>query len=462
MRWIAATKTFVIALPRLHQQVLATLGCLVLVAAMLPSSNEQLKGLPLSLQHLSDTAFPQIEEPQFSLRQLRAPWSFDTTPADEVLLAPVPGYSESGLYQYTVRTGDTLSSIFERLQFSQKTMYQILEADLNVLALDNLKPGHTLVFEKTDHQLTRLELQFSLAHKVVYKLKESSGFEFEEVQIPGEWRSQLIAGEIERTFTGSSKKAGLTGWEAQTITQLLKQRVDFRRDIQPGDKFEVLLRRQFVDGEATGQNSIEAIRINNRRREINAFLFEENYYDEKGRNLEKAFQRYPFEGKYRLSSHFNPKRRHPVTRLIRPHNGTDFAMRVGTPVRTTGDGIVSRVVRHKYAGLYVEIKHGQSYKTRYLHLKKSYVIKGQRVKRGEKIALSGNSGRSTGAHLHFELHVNGRPVNAMKARIPIATSLTGKKKSAFQRQLKEYLAQLEKTGAQQVALKASEKTNPTL
>ncbi len=457
MRWISASTSFVTALPRFHQLSLLGLGFLLSIALVLPSSDSNFASSPLSLGHLTDTDAPIFEQPEFSLRQLRAPWAFDKVPTHETLLVPVAGNTPNS-YQYIIRKGDTLSKIFERLQLPQKTMYQLLEADVNVLALDNLKPGHTLVFDKQDQVLKRFELQFSLSHKVVYQRKESGGFEFEEVQLEGDWQDQLVSGEIILTFTGSGQKAGLSQWEAQTITQILKQRVDFRRDLQRGDKFEVLLSRQYVDGEATGNNRIEAVRIKNRRHDIHAYLFEDNYYDQKGRNLEKAFQRYPFSGKYRQSSRFNPRRKHPVTGLIRPHNGTDFAMPIGAAVRSTGDGIVKRVVRHKYAGLYIEIQHGQSYKTRYLHLNKSYVVKGQRVKRGQRIAQSGNTGRSTGPHLHFELHVNGRPVNPMTAKIPIAVSLTGKKKKAFQSKLKSYLARLDKPSTEKQLALNSDKT----
>jgi len=454
MRWISASKAFTTALPTLHRKALALGALLLCVAALLPSSNAVIS-TPLPLDHLTDSPAPEINNAELSARERKAPWSLDTVPDNEVLLVSSP---DGNGYQYIVQPGDTLSKIFERLQLSQKTMYELLEADVNVLALDNLMPGHTLVFEKQDEQLQRFELQFGLAHKVVYQRKDD-GFEFNEVRLEGDWRQELISGEIQYSFTGSSKQAGLTQWEAQTITQLLKARVDFRRDIQRGDKFEILLSRQYVDEEQTGNNKIEAIRIKSRRHDINAFLFEDNYYDEKGRNLEKAFQRYPFNGRYRLSSHYNPRRRHPVTGLIRPHNGTDFAMRKGSPVVSTGDGVVKRVVRHKYAGLYVEIQHGQSYKTRYLHLSKSYVVKGQRVKRGQKIALSGNSGRSTGPHLHFELHVNGRPVNAMTAKIPIAVSLTGKKKAAFEQQLKGYLARFDQPDQQEQLAQAQPRKN---
>jgi len=454
MRWISASKTFVVALPKPHQFTLFG-ACFLICAALVVPNTQTMTSQPLALDHIVDHDLAVLDAPDFSLKQLRSPWTFDDVPEHETLLIP----ATDGAYQYIVRKGDTLSKIFETLHLPQSTMYQLLEADVNVLALDNLMPGHTLTFEKKDQELQRFELHFSLAHKVTYSRKDSGGFEFEEVQLPGNWRDQLVKGEIINTFTGSGKKAGLSSWEAQTITEILKHRVDFRRDIQRGDNFEVLVSRQYIDGEATGNNRIAAVRINNRRNSFHAYLFEDNYFDEKGRNLEKAFQRYPFNGNYRKSSNFNPRRKHPVTGLIRPHNGTDFAMRIGTPVRSTGDGIVKRVVKHKYAGLYVEIQHGQSYKTRYLHLKKSYVRKGQRVKRGQKIALSGNSGRSTGPHLHFELHKNGRPVNPMTAKIPIAVSLTGKKKTAFQKQLKDYIARIEAPKkSQQLALSTKQKS----
>ena len=114
-----------------------------------------------------------------------------------------------------------------------------------------------------------------------------------------------------------------------------------------------------------------------------------------------------------------------------PHNGVDFATPIGTPVLSTGDGIVTRVRNHPFAGIYVEIEHSTTFKTRYLHLNRALVKPGQRVTRGQRIALSGNTGRSTGPHLHFELHVNNRPVNPLKADIPMVSAIDKKALPAF-------------------------------
>ena len=106
-------------------------------------------------------------------------------------------------------------------------------------------------------------------------------------------------------------------------------------------------------------------------------------------------------------------------------------MPIGTPVEATGDGTVIMTRKHPYAGNYVVIEHGSKYKTRYLHLSKILVKKGQKVSRGQRIGLSGKTGRVTGPHLHYELIEYGRPVNAMRANIPMASSVPKKDMAAF-------------------------------
>ncbi len=343
-------------------------------------------------------------------------------------------------YAYSISKGDSLSYIFDMLRIPQSTMYEILETDLAILALDTLKPGNSLRFwlDSQTQQLDKLEIEFSLAHKVTYQRVDGGGFEYKEVILPGDWTQEIASGEIKGSFYNSASKAGLDASDIMEISSLLKEKINFNKGFRQGDTFQIVRSKQMVKGQETGETRIEAIRLVNQKREVTAFLYKDSYYDENGTGLERAFSRYPLAKKLRISSNFNPKRRHPVTRLIRPHNGTDFAAPIGTPVLSTGDGVVIEVKKHAYAGLYIKIKHGQKYKTRYLHLKKAYVRKGQSVSRGQKIALSGNSGRSTGAHLHYELHINNRAVNAMSSDIPIMTEIEGKDRVAFKKMVADY------------------------
>lgn len=347
--------------------------------------------------------------------------------------------------EYIVVEGDTLGGIFEKLAISQKTLYELLDADLDVLALDDLKPGQGLYFTIDNNALERLEIRTSLANRVIFERKNHAGFEYKEVAIDGNWQQQRFIGKVQYSFSGSTQQAGLTLNESYFVANLLKEKIDFVRQIRPNDRFEILVDRQYIEGQASGASRVRAVRVYNHKDIIAAYLYEGSYYDEEGNSIKNAFQRLPLLRRYRISSPFNPNRLHPVTGLRRPHNGTDLAVPSGTTIVSTGDGVIKRVVRHKYAGLYIEVDHGNSYTTRYLHLSKALVKKGQRVKRGEKIALSGNTGRTTGPHLHFELRRNGVAINAMTAHIPIAKKIEKKELKHFKQQIAKYQEALNKT-----------------
>jgi len=350
------------------------------------------------------------------------------------------------IFKRTIQAGDNLSAIFASVQINQATLFQILEADESLLALDILRPGNTLTFtlDKETRQLAKMELYFHPAHQVIYQRVDENNFDYDEVVLPGTWEPQLLDSEIEGSFYQSALAVGLSEQETGNITYLFKNKVNFSRDIRAGDRFQVVRSLQLLDGKLTGQSHIEAVRIFSRKHQYNAFLYEDgNYYDDHGESLGRAFQRYPFKGHHRVSSSFNLARLHPITKRISPHKGVDFSMPTGTPVYATGDGVVTRVKNHRYAGKYIEIQHEGRYLTRYLHLSRITVRRGQKVQRGERIALSGNTGRSTGPHLHYELHVKGRAVNPLKAKIPMAASIPKAKLKAFQQKTAELTSLME-------------------
>ncbi|WP_211328824.1 peptidoglycan DD-metalloendopeptidase family protein [Shewanella algidipiscicola] len=397
------------ALPSPHKKLLMASCGLVGIALLWPSQQQMLpQRIPVALD---------IE-------------SF-VLPAEQMM-------AESGVairpdYVKTIVSGDTLSGLFLDANVDHQTMYKVLEADLNILALDTLKPGNIIRFWLDDSgQLTQLELYFNAARQVVFSRYEEGGFNVEEINIDGIWQNRSLAGDIQGSFYLSAQRVGLNAADIQRIESLLKEKLNFARDLRAGDTFSVLMSEQYIDGEVTGNRDILGVNIQRGRNSINAYQNSDgNFYDEQGRSLARAFQRIPLEKNYRISSRFNRHRHHPVTGRTAPHNGTDFATPVGTKIVAPGDGIVSLVTDHRYAGKYVVIEHGNKYRTRYLHLSKALVHKGQRVSRGQVIALSGKTGRITGPHLHYEFHVNGRPVDPMKADIPMASKLSNKQMNEF-------------------------------
>lgn len=359
--------------------------------------------------------------------------------------APTPVEPEH-VYQRIINPGDNLSAIFDSVKISQSAMVQILAADESLLALDILRPGNVLTFtlNKETRQLAKMELFIHLAHQVVYERVDDNSFDYREQIRPGHWNQELVEGEINGSFYLTATSAGLNEQETGNITDLFKNKLNFSRDIRAGDRFQVIRSLQSVDGELTGQSHIEGVRLFSRDHCYSAFLYEDgNYYDDRGESLARAFQRYPFKAHHRISSKFNPKRRHPVTGRIAPHKGVDFAMPTGTPIYATGDGEITRVKNHPFAGKYIEIKHDGQYLTRYLHLNRIIVKRGQKVTRGQKIALSGNTGRSTGPHLHYELHIKNRAVNPLTANIPMATAIPKDRFTAFKQRVAELIVLME-------------------
>ncbi|WP_067658712.1 peptidoglycan DD-metalloendopeptidase family protein [Ferrimonas marina] len=346
--------------------------------------------------------------------------------------------------EYSVAKGDTLSGIFNRFSISQRQMYEVLEADYALLALDTLRPGDGLRFwvDEADNSLERMEVVFDLAHKVVFTRHEDT-YEVNEVLIDGDWVASSSEIDIQGSFSLSAQRAGLKVSETQRITTLFNDKLDFRRQLRAGDTVRVLRESQFIDGEATGNDRLLAVEFSGRNWTQTAYLHDDgNYYDDEGQSLARAFMRHPLPKEYRISSRYNPNRLHPVTGRVSPHNGTDYAAPTGTPILAAGDGVVTRVENHPIAGKYVVLEHGGQYRTRYLHMSRIDVKRGQTVSRGQRIGAVGATGRVTGAHLHYEFHINGRAVDSLNARIPMATSVPSSDRQAFLAQVYQYQSQM--------------------
>ncbi|CAM3048128.1 peptidoglycan DD-metalloendopeptidase family protein [Vibrio rarus] len=379
---------------------------IIAVCVILSHSKDQRKYVPLNIQ---STAAPKAE--------VKSTQGKAHTKTHHV--ASVPSYS------YTIKNGDNLSVIFSKLGLSYKSLLSIMEEDLNHLSLDTLRPGNKLLFwiDQSSSTLTKMQLQFNPADIVQFTRVKGGAYSYKDISIKGDWKTTALVGSVHGSFSQSAHKLGLSITEIRTITDLMKDKLNFTRDLRAGDKFSIVHKVQSVRGVKTGSRELEAVKIVNRGRVISAFLHTDGqFYDENGDSLQRAFMRYP--SKYhRITSKFNPYRLHPVTGRVSPHNGTDFGAPSGSDVLATGDGKVILTRDHPYAGKYIVLQHGSTYKTRYLHLSRILVKKGQFVKRGDRIALSGATGRVTGPHLHYEFLVRNRPVNPMTEKIPMAESV---------------------------------------
>lgn len=407
------------------------------ITAMLWSTGEtnKTKEVPVALESFS--ASPKTSAPSLSL-------------VEEEQIQKI---------SYIVKAGDTLGSIFAQLKLPRATMYKLLEADLDFLQLDNLMPGQELLFFREGENLLVTRMQ------VIIDSVNTLEFVRDDDQYIGEIQSHVtnvmersVLGEISNSLYRSASRAGLTPVEIDTISRLFEDKIDFSRDLRVGDTFQMLYDDIYVGDTHTGRSTLKAVVFTIRGKQKAAFLHDDGqYYDGTGQSLNRAFLRRPVSNKFRISSNFNPKRVHPITKRVTAHRGTDFATPTGTKALAISDGIVTRVGNHPAAGLHITIQYTESYSTRYLHLSKILVKQGQRVSIGNVVAETGNTGRSTGPHLHFELHANGTAVNYMKYPLPEGKQLDASQMVAFKQLVGDYLAKLDIDSDSQLVAKSSAK-----
>ena len=233
----------------------------------------------------------------------------------------------------------------------------------------------------------------------------------------------MLKGQVNGSLAAGLRALGLDGRQIAQLSSALQWQISLQK-LKEGSRFSVLVSREYLSDKLTGQGNVEAIHIVAEGKSYYAVQATNGrYYNQQGETLGKGFARYPLQRQARVSSPFNPNRRHPVTGRVRPHKGVDFSVPQGTPIIAPADALVEKVAyQGGGAGRYIVLRHGREYQTVYMHLSRSLVRAGQTVKKGERIALSGNTGISTGPHLHYEFHINGRPVNPLSVKLPGTSS----------------------------------------
>ncbi|MBQ8023506.1 MAG: peptidoglycan DD-metalloendopeptidase family protein [Succinivibrio sp.] len=244
------------------------------------------------------------------------------------------------------------------------------------------------------------------------------------------------------SFSAAANRAGITYAEINKIFQMFKGKIQFSRNIRAGDSMRVL----FTDSK--GKGKICAVEFTlSRGGKVASYLntADGKYYDERGLKPARSagFTRFPFHSRVRVTSPFNPSRLHPVTGRVRPHNGVDFGMPVGSLVSAPSDGVVDKAGFSRSAGYFIVLRHSSTVSTVYMHLSKLSVRPGQRVKQGAVIARSGNTGISTGPHLHYEVRIGGRAVNPLRVKLDNQrVELNSKSRKAFAASIKKYKREL--------------------
>lgn len=355
--------------------------------------------------------------------------------------------------EFKVKKGDNLAKIFKRAGFSASTLHKIINANKLNKQLTKIHPGDSLLFAANENnELIQLNYQISRTETLVVKLNDdqtiSSSLDKKDI----EKRTEYASGIIDSSFWSAGISAGLNEKQIINFANIFGWDIDFANDLRKGDAFTLIYENHYVDGEYIGTGKILAAEFINQGESYAAVRHtDDNFYTPEGRSLRKAFLRAPVNFKY-ISSNFNPRRKHPVTGKVKAHRGIDYAAKTGTPVVSAGNGTVIKAGYNKYNGNYVFIRHGQEYVTKYLHLHKRKVKRGQKVKQGQLIGTVGATGRVTGAHLHYEFLVNGVHRNPRTVKLPKAEALPKSELANFKPYAKNMVASLQKNRELQLAL----------
>ncbi len=336
---------------------------------------------------------------------------------------------------HTVRKGDSLSVIFEDKQVPLNTAYKIFDFDKNNL-LSSIIPGDIMEFNYMGNDLLSIEIIKDDVDSILIKTED----EISIVNIKKE--AQTITsfgfGEIKDSFYKSAKDVGIPDSIIMDFAYIFGWDIDFIFDVRKGDKFSVIYETEFSEGEKISSGDIVFAEFTNREKKYIAQRFFDDvqgkqYFNENGENVKKAFLRAPLDFAY-ISSHFNPNRMHPILHKIKAHNGVDYAAKRNTPVKASGDGVISFIGRQSGYGRTVEIKHGGNIKTLYAHLERfnTKLKVGSKVKQGEIIAFVGDSGQATGPHLHFEFWQGEIRSDPVKVKLPSAKPVNNAQRNEFE------------------------------
>lgn len=345
----------------------------------------------------------------------------------------------------TVKSGQSLDSIFRQQGFSAKTLHQIMALNKETRQLKKIRPGDLFEFQRHDDKsLKRMRYAVDEAH---YLIIEHDG---EHTFASTEARDMITeptetSGTITSSLFLAGKQAGLSDNMVMKLANLFGWDVDFVLDIRGGDRFYLVYEKIYRDGEFLRDGEIIGATFVNQGEKFQAIRFDIDgriqHFAPDGRNMRKAFLRAPLNFSY-ISSNFNPKRYHPILKRVKAHNGIDYKAPRGTPVFTAGDGKVIRSAYSKYNGHHVFIQHANSIVTKYLHFTKRTVKKGQRVKQGQVIGYVGATGLAQGPHLHYEFLLNGVHRNPRTVSLPKADPLGKEQMAEFQQTAAPVLSQL--------------------
>ncbi|MBL7950303.1 MAG: peptidoglycan DD-metalloendopeptidase family protein [Flavobacteriales bacterium] len=345
---------------------------------------------------------------------------------------PMAGYA---LEQGSVKNGDTFGALLTSRGVDQNIIHGLVELALPHFDVRRMRAGHPYAFIFNDDNTLSPEYfvyEADPVKYVVFHLHDSVGVRVGER--PVKVQEHSLACSVTGALYNDLERVGGDPQLAMQLADVFAWTIDFYR-IQKDDMFSVVYREKTVDGVPYGRPEIMGARYISGGVVKEAYRFAqtdgvEQYYDDEGKSLKKAFLQAPLKFS-RISSGFSGRRLHPVQRVMKAHLGTDYAAPYGTPILAVGDGVVEKTGRTGGNGNFVKIRHNGTYSTQYLHMQKILVKQGAAVQQGQVIGEVGSTGLATGPHVCFRFWKNGVQVDHRKEEFPNTEPLADELMASF-------------------------------
>ena len=343
--------------------------------------------------------------------------------------------------KYYLQEGETFTGALKKADLQDDEINDVVNIISKKIDLRKLKVGtliETYTKSVNDKNIINEIIIYPDIEKKIFVKKVNNKFVASEDKKKLYSKLKLNEVEIHNSIYESLKKIDTPDEIIMEFVQLYSFDIDFQRDIRKGNKIKIFF-EIYTDSQnnyiKSGNINFSEIILNDESYELYRFQSEGDefveYFNSDGKSATKALMKTPINGA-RLSSGFG-MRKHPILGYNKKHQGVDFAAPTGTPIMAAGTGHIEFVGNNGGAGKYIRIKHLNGYKTSYSHLSKyaSGIQKNVKVLQGQIIGYVGNTGLSTGPHLHYEVIFNGKRINPMKMKLPSGKQLKDKNLEIF-------------------------------
>ncbi len=396
---------------------------------------------------------PSAKAADSTLKLARLHYSLPLPATDNTLQQeisePIAEIEDAPWESVTIKSGDTLASIFAKKGISSSTTHNIARLNEQTRKLRYIKPGQEIqLLLDEDRNLRKMKYIPDITRTLLIQRSEDQSFSSQIINYQLDAYPVYREGKIETSLFEAAANADIPEDVIMDLVAIFGWDVDFSLDIRSGDRFGIVYEELFKDDVKIRNGRILSAEFINNGKTYRAVYYtdpkgDSDYFTPEGKSMRKAFLRSPVDFS-RISSRFSNKRWHPVLSKWRSHKGVDYAAKRGTPVRASGDGKVIFAGKKGGYGRLIVLRHGGRYTTAYGHLRRYArgVRSGKKVKQGQIIGYVGSSGLATGPHLHYEFRVNGVHRNPLTVKLPEATPVNKVYLSHFKENTQVYLSML--------------------